>query len=247
MPGLPEHGEGAVAQLEDDRAGVDVVVALEDREAPDGARGVQLSDLLAGHPAERVEVVDRGVAEEPSGDRDVGIRGRLVVVGDEADQVDGAQFTALHHPAGLPVGRVEPALEADLDGRSCRLDLVDQSDGLVEVEGERLLAEDRQAPVHGHRHEPSVGVGRGGHEHGVGRVESLLGTRGHAASDRFRGLPGAGRVDVGDDQLYVRLSRDQPTVELPDPAGADECDLHFPLRLGTPTLVRPQWSGGRGR
>ena len=92
MAGLAEDAERAVGQAQDHGPGVDIVVAREDRKAAHRAGGVDLVDLLAGHPAQRVEVVDGRVAEEPAGDRDVGVGRRLVVVGDEPDEVDGPEL-----------------------------------------------------------------------------------------------------------------------------------------------------------
>ena len=75
MAGLPSAPERAVGEREDDRPGVDVAVPREQREVADGARGVDLVDLLAGHPAQGVEVVDRRVAEQAAGHRDVVVGG----------------------------------------------------------------------------------------------------------------------------------------------------------------------------
>ena len=84
VAGLPEDRERAVGEGEDDRARVDVAVLREHGKPAHRARRVDLDDLLAGHPAQRVEVVDRGVPEQAAGDRDVRVGRRLVVAGRSA-------------------------------------------------------------------------------------------------------------------------------------------------------------------
>ena len=73
---------------------LDVAVLREDREMADRARGVDLHDLLAGQPADGVEVMDRGVPEQAARRCDVVVRRGRVVVGDQPDQVDVAQRAA---------------------------------------------------------------------------------------------------------------------------------------------------------
>src|SRR6266536_5666727 len=91
VAGLAQHAQRAVDQAEHRGRGVHVVVPGEDLEAPHRAGRVDLLHLLAGQPAQRVEVMDRRVSEQAAADRDVVVRWRLMVVGDEADEIEGAE------------------------------------------------------------------------------------------------------------------------------------------------------------
>lgn len=100
----------------------------------------------------------------------------------------------------------------------------------VELEGERLLAEDRHTPIEGHRNESGMRIGRGRDDGRSGRVEGFVGAPCDTTPDRVGGLARPSRVDVGDDDLRdVRLAGDEPAVELADPAGSKEGDPHVLL------------------
>ena len=71
----------------------------------DAAIGVDLLDLAAGQPAQDVEVVDREVAEQPARRRDVRLVRRRRVVAGEADRVERAELAGLDQPARLAVAR----------------------------------------------------------------------------------------------------------------------------------------------
>ena len=239
VAGLPEDRERAVGERQDGRARVDVAVLGEHGKPAHRARRVDLGDLLAGHPAQGVEVVDRGVPEQPAGDRDVRVGRRLVVARDQPDEVDRPELAALDQSPRLHVGRVEAPLEADLDDRPGGLRLVDERDRLLEVERERLLDEDRETGVDRPAHERGVGVRRRRHEHRVGRAERLVDGRGDAPADLRRGRRGAIGVDVVDDDLVdARLRRHEPSVQRADPARPEERDPHRVSRRG-----RRGWAG----
>src|SRR5205807_7664924 len=85
--GAGEDPECAAAQPEDGDGGVDVAVPLEPAQLPDGAVGVDLRDLLPRDVANRVEVVDVQVAEDPARPGDELLcRSRRVVGGGPNDE-----------------------------------------------------------------------------------------------------------------------------------------------------------------
>ena len=150
-----------------------------------------------------------------------------MVVGDETDEIERADLAALDEPPGLTVGRVEPALETDLDGRTDPLDMVDQLTCLRQVERERFLAEDRLRPIDGGADERRVGIRRGGDHDRVGRVHRLLDAGRRPTPRLARCLNSSTGVDVGEKQLvYLRPAGEQLRVEQTDPADSDDGDLH---------------------
>ena len=80
MPGSRQDGEGAAAESQHGRRHVDVAVLLEPGSLAYRPVGVHLDDLVAGDEADRVEVVDVEVAEDPARGRDVLLRRRIGVV-----------------------------------------------------------------------------------------------------------------------------------------------------------------------
>ena len=222
-------------------AGVDVAVLREHLEAAHGSDRVDVLDLLTGDEPERVEVVDRRVAEQPAGGRDVGLGRWRVVVGDEADGVDDAHLAGGHHASRLDIALVEPALEADLDRHPARLGEVDELARLVEVEGERLLDEARLAQADREPKQGGVGIGRRRDRDCVRAGHRLLGRwREDPADIVCHGLRG-GRHGVGDDDAVDPGKGGQdPGVQAPDPAGPDQRNPHVGLRMS-------QGSAGHGR
>src|SRR5207244_7028134 len=111
----PKHSDGRV----------DVVVALEPLGFPNGAVGVDLDDLLAGHEVDRVEVVDVEVAEDAPGRRDVGLGRGLGIVRGGANDEELPDGSRRNRVARSAKAGVEAALEPDLDERAGPLDVVE--------------------------------------------------------------------------------------------------------------------------
>lgn len=234
-----EDRERPVPHPQGGDCGVHVAVLPEHLEAAHRAVGVDLLDLARRKPPDDVEVVDGEVAEEPARDRDVRLVGRRGVVAGEADQVDGAELARLDQPPRGPVGGVEAALEPDLEGDPGPLGVGGDGLALGEVEGERLLAEDREPAGRPGPDEPGVGVRRrcdderlGPGDRGLDRVDRRCAVRrGQAAGP----LP----IDVGDQELDAAELGEEPGVQLPDPAGAEERD---PYRRSPATSSRARRS-----
>ncbi len=160
--------------------------------------------------------------------------GRGRVVAGQADRVDGAEGAGRDEPPGLAVRGVEAALEADLERDAGGLDVLHHPAGLVQLQGDRLLAEDRQPAVGAGPDEGGVGVGGGRDDHRLGpvqrRVDRLHGAGADGRGDGRR----PGRVDVGDEQLRdAGVGLQEPGVEGADPAGAQERDAHQRLRVAS--------------
>ena len=226
----PSVADRAVGEGQDHGPGVDVAVPGEHLEVAHRPRGIDLHDLLAGDPAERVEVVDRAVAEEAARDRDVVVRRRRVVVGDQPHEVEVAERARVDEPLDLAIARVEPALEAELQDRPFALDQPDEGDRVVEVEGERLLDEHRLAV-------PSTAasttdrwavVETATTTASAARIASPASAHGPPA-DRRRELRGPRRVEVMDqDLVHARELGGNPRMELAHPPDAEHRDPHRP-------------------
>src|ERR1700730_4895424 len=122
-----------------------------------------LTQEEAGH----VEVVDGHVAEQAAGGGDVGgRRGRRVPAGDD-ELLQAADLPAGHPLAHLGEGRVEPAVEADHDGRVQALDVLPARVDPGQVEVDRLLAEHRLARPYRGGEQVDVGSRGGGDDDGV--------------------------------------------------------------------------------
>ncbi|OPZ55473.1 MAG: hypothetical protein BWY91_01015 [bacterium ADurb.BinA028] len=220
--------EGVVVEREQRGCGVDVSRLGEELLPLVGARGIHLRDLASRDEADDVVVVDRRVAEQPTGRREVaGVR-RALVVRRGADRVDEAQLTGGDRGTQAPVCRVEPPLEAHLDRDSGRGLEPRELDGLVETGRDRLLAEGREARPHAGEEDLGMGVGRRGDEQGV-EVSPQEGVevRGDRRTElgRDRGSRRRGRVEqdeVGDG----RVGCEGLCVERADPAHANDSDAH---------------------
>ncbi len=102
---------------------VDVPVLLEDGEAAHRAIRVHLHDLVTRQPAQDIEVVTREVTEQSARDRDVGLVWWRRVMAGQAHAVQDAQLAAVEQALGLLVGRIEAALEAQLERAASSLDV----------------------------------------------------------------------------------------------------------------------------
>ena len=198
---------------------------------PDPAEGVDRLDLATGHIASHVEVVDRHVVEDAARDLDVGDRRRGRITAGDVDDLDIADRAIGDGIGNRLVGRIEPAIEADVQRHAGSLDRGERTVDFGDVEADRLLAEDRPARLGGGDHHVDMGVGRGADRDcvGVDRHRVLkAGGDGNAefGTDRFCGL--GEDVEHADD-----LGAGDPAVEVlgvhrPDAAAAehDETNGH---------------------
>ena len=149
----------------------------------------------------------------------------------------------------LDVGRVEPALEADLDDGPGGLRAVDERDGLREVERERLLDEHRQPASIAWLTSVAWALVDAATSTASARAQRLVDGRGDPPADQRRRLGRAAGIDVVDDDLVdPGLRRHQASVQPADPAGAEERDPHLVLQLlcaGRPD--QPARTSGLGR
>ena len=93
--------------------------------------------------------MDREIAEQAAGRRDVGLVRRGRIVAGEANRVDRPERAGLDEAPCLAVPGVEPPLEAQLERDLAPVDLRRQRDRVAEVQGEGLFAERRQAASEG--------------------------------------------------------------------------------------------------
>jgi hypothetical protein len=211
----------------------------EDRRAPVGTGRDHLGDLASGDEPDAVEVVHRAVPEEPARGGDVGVRRRHGVEGGRAHRVQPAEPARAHRLPGGDVAGVEAALEPDLDGRLRAADRGQHLDRLVQVGGDGLLHERRQARVDRPDQQLGVHGGRGGDDQGVesGREERVDAVHGPQA-ELAGHLPGPSWVGVGDDDL-LDLGEAPQRLRVPrtDAACSGQSDPHAAL------LVRPRTAG----
>ena len=151
VAGVGDDAEGAVREGHDRGGGVGVVVLLEELGALIGAGGVDLDGLLARDEPDDVEVVHAAVAVHPAGHRHVRLGRRLRVQRGGPDAVDPAQLAAVDRRLGRGDRGVVAALEADLHRHRRALQAAQQLRALRAVGPHRLLAQRRQARLHGRR------------------------------------------------------------------------------------------------
>ena len=213
-------------------------IALIDQRRPHGADRDQ---LLAEHKPGDVEIVDHHVAEEAARPGDIGKgRGPGIARGDRND------FERADRPLGDALAQrgeigVEAAVEADHQRRAGLSDHFEAGADAIDVEVDRLLAEDRLAGAGGALDEIGVGVGRraDGDRVDVLRCEdrvdvSDLGARGFGQSG------GGGRVGVGDEGHAAAGTRGRvAAMDLADPARPDDPELHTLLPFGALRAARP--------
>ena len=141
--------------------------------------------------------------------------------------VDGAEVAPPHAPPGLLESRIEAALETDLHAPLRPVDVVDDASRRLEVQRDRLLAEDREALVERAADELRVRPG-GGHDHrgvrpGKGGVDGRRVLRAEGVCQR--GCPP--RVGVVDPKLVDAWELAQDLgVERTEAAHAEDRDLH---------------------
>ena len=179
LPAVVDHRQAAVvvAQRDDDR--VEVAGGTDGRVDPNRALRVHLDDLAAGDVAGHVEVVHGHVEEDPAGHLDVADRRRGGVAAGDPHEVDRADHATGDGVAHRAVGRIEPAVEPDLQPGAGGGDGGEGPVDLGQVEGDRLLAEDRLAGAGGGDEQVDMGVGARADRDRVelGRAEQFLGRR----------------------------------------------------------------------
>jgi hypothetical protein len=223
-----DRGQAAVGVLEQHDRGVDVAGLPDLRVDAHPAAGVDLDDLRAGDVPGHVEVVDGHVQEQAAGAADVAHRrGRRVAAGDPRE-LRLADLPGRHGGGHGLVGRVEAAVEADLERHAGGVDGGERAVDLGEVERHRLLAEDRLAGLRRRDDQLGVRVGRRADRDGVdvGRVEQLVEVRRHDGAERLGHRPGA-RLELVVDPGHRgarHLAGEQLGVHAPDPPDADDAD-----------------------
>ena len=163
-----DRGEAAVLVGENDDGGIDIT-GLPDRGInPNAAEGVDRLDLATGHIAGHVEVVDRHVVEDAARDLDVGDRRRGRITAGDVDDLDITVRTIGNGIGNRLVGRIEPAIEADVQWNAGSLDRCERPVDFSDVEADRLFAEDRPTGFGRRDHDVDVGVGGGADRDRVG-------------------------------------------------------------------------------
>jgi hypothetical protein len=130
VAGARDDPERPVGQAQHRRGGVHLAMACEPLVVQHRAVGVDLDDLLAGDPAEHVEVVDVQVPEDAAGGGDVALVGRGRVVGRQAGAVPPAERSGDAQAPRFQVAGVEAPLEADLQGDAGPGDVLDDRVGV---------------------------------------------------------------------------------------------------------------------
>ena len=142
--------------------------------------------------------MDELVDELPAGGLDVRVRRRQSITAGHVKAVDGAELAGANPPPRLAEARVEPALKADLHAAVRPLHVLDHALRRVQVERDRLLAEDRNARVEPAVDELRVSAGRRHDHHRVRPTERVVDRRGVDGAELLRqhGRPrGVGVVD----------------------------------------------------
>jgi hypothetical protein len=154
----------------------------------------------------------------------------------EADDVQRPELAGADEPVDLAVRRVEPALEAELEGHARANDLVRKRDRVSQARRERLLAERREAAADRRPDQLRVGPGGRRDHDGVGTGEGRVARFGRLDPGRRRDIGRARTIDVrDDDRIDAGRGPQQSRVEPADPAGAEERDPHGAGRM---TAVR---------
>ena len=179
--------------------------------------------MSRNRPPERVDVGDRRRPGVARGNRD------------DFESADRALGDALAQRGEIGI---EAAIEADHQRRAGLLDDFEAGANALDIEMDRLLAEDRLFGARGALDEIGVGVGRRADGDGVDVL------RGEDRVDFARPCPrrlGQGRrrrgIRVGDEShLAVGARRDIAAMDLADPTRADDPESHALLPLRAPTL-----------
>ena len=192
--------------------------------------------LVLHDPSEYVEVVDQHVLEDAARTLDV-VDGRCAGIAAGHDQHFRIADLALRDPLLQRCERgIVATLKADQAGHARRANGLCAGARALELEVDRLLAEDRLAGLRRPQDEVRVRIGRrpddDGRDGGV-TEDGLGGAR--LRTVLLRELRRRGGIDIDDVfQPDAGLPRDIAGVDRPDPARAKQCDIdHLALhRIG---------------
>jgi hypothetical protein len=145
--------------------------------------------------------VDELVHELAARGRDVPVRRRQGVAARHVEAVHGAKVTGADATSRFLEPSVETALEADLHPPPFLLDMVHDAFGRLEVERDRLLAEDREPFVE--RADDEIGMRSGrSDDHGrIRTIESGVDRLGVLGAELLREACRTRSVDVVDPKL----------------------------------------------
>ncbi len=193
-----------------------------------GARGIHGGDLRSGDPAGQIEVVHEHVAEGAAAAGDeFGCAGSNVVCG-QSQRVEHSETTGVEGHLDAADAGIETPLESDLHVVRDRHESV----ALFEGHRERLLDQQRRAPIRECSNELGVGVGRS--RHGVAIRLRPLPPRDRRATDPSRQLGRPGGVAVGDDDLIdAPVGGQILRADDPHPAGPQHHDPHALISSGS--------------
>ena len=243
-----DNAQRVVGEPQRDHTGVDVIQLGEDRIDDGAAHGEELGNFLAHHPAHAVEVVDRHVAVETAGRFQVATWRGVGIAHGVANRLDATKRALLDEGLRFGVCLVKPALKAHLQAHARLVHGSQRTVRCLQVQGNRLLAEDLLASFSGSDDQRCVAIRRGADDDRVdGRIgDDALRVIAPAASAYPLGKRlGRRAVHIRDDrQLCPWNQRSQcGGVALSDAPSADERNLH-PLRHGVPLLfVQPCCQG----
>ena len=226
-----DRGEAAVRVGENDDGSIDIT-GLPDRGInPNAAEGVDRLDLATGHIASHVEIVDRHVVEDAARDLDVGDRRRGRITAGDIDDLDITDRAIGDGIRNRLVGRIEPAIKADVQRHAGSLDRSKRTVDFGDIEADRLFAKDRPTSFGRRDHDLDVGVGGGADRNCVG-VDRQCGLEVGGDGNAEFGTDALGRFS--DDVEHAdNLGAGDPAVEVlgvhrPDAAAAehDETNGH---------------------
>ena len=104
--------------------------------------------------------------------------------------------------------------------------MLDQRHGLFEVEGKRLLAEDRDAPVNCHPHQAGMSVRGCGDDCCVGKGDCRAGVR-DSTAEASSGIFRPCWIRVGDNEFVdAAVASEKPPMQHADPARPQQRDAH---------------------
>ena len=195
VAGAGDECEAVVAEGQQRGKRVDVAGGAEEVGAAVGADGVDLGDLAAGDPADRIEVMHAAVTEHATR-RGAHAAGHDVrpAAAQPGIRARPRCFTCRDVPG------VEAALEAYLHYGRVPARPCDHFHGTLDVRGDRLLAENREARLHTADDELGVRVRRRGDHQGVNTaVKQRAGGAGQLNAEPLRDRTGTRRIGIRND------------------------------------------------
>ena len=202
------HQDAVVHGEQQDGFG-DVVEIREVREPEIRTHHVDLDDLAAGHPSQRIEIVDEAVDVDSSRSRqELAGGGRLI----ERPHVHAAQLADLPGRQARPrqrVAGIEVPLEPDMDGHAGVLGGRVRTQRTVQIQGDGLLAEDGDAQRARAVDEFRVGIGGRGDDQAIEIRRGEKFVHGpHLDIERLAGTRHALGPRVGNHQVPCQVAED---------------------------------------